>query len=65
MRRVQVRIDRLILDSNRDGSLRKNIAAERLAAEIRRTLPSPYAEDTVVATIERAVRATFGRSSGP
>jgi hypothetical protein len=64
MRCVQIRIDRLILDSECGGSLRKDIAAEKLAAEIRRALPTACSSDALAATVERAVRVTFGRSPG-
>jgi hypothetical protein len=67
VRRLQVRIDRVTLDSKRCGSMRTDVVEEALATEIRRALASPRSGETIDATIERAVRTTFekgGRIAG-
>jgi len=59
VRHVNVRIDRVIVDSRDCAPARASAAAEALAAEIRRALAPPGSADDVAAVVERAVRRTF------
>jgi hypothetical protein len=62
VKRIQVRIDQVILDTCDARFTRSDVAAGALAEEIRRTLACPVNSHDVVAIVRRAVQTTFGRS---
>jgi hypothetical protein len=73
MRRIDVHIERLVVDSRSAAAPGPEGLADALARAIRRVLATPAAGEQrdgerlrageVAATVERAVRATFGRGA--